>query len=127
MRMEKVFQLLYMLIFFSVVGCAPDSPTLTAGRTTPIGSVVEVVVVTATATQVSYPWTDESSVVSGVCFEAASDMAAMGRRFLLRSGPEHIEFYDAVDSTNLCLRLIERVAFDFSSGRTLAGLWSAGR
>ncbi len=127
MQLVKVSQLLYLFILLCATACAPAvAPTPTAALTTPIGSV-EIIYVTATTVPPSYPWTDESSTVSGVCFEAASDMAAMGRRFLLYTAPEHSAFYDAIDSTSLCLRPIERVTFDFSTGRALAGLWSAGR
>lgn len=106
--------------------CSTAEPTV--DLRTPLGSV-ELISATpaATATLPSYPWTDESSVVAGVCFEAARDMAAMGRRFVLHNGLEHIEFYNAIDSTNLCLRPVERVSFEFSTGRALAGLWTAGQ
>lgn len=127
MRLVKIFQLLYLFIIFCATACVSPAPVANLG--TPIGSV-EIIVVTATppatATLPNYPWTDESSLVSGVCFEAASDMATMRRRFLLVNSIEHIEFYNAIDSTNLCLRPVERASFEFN-GRALAGLWSAGR
>jgi hypothetical protein len=124
----KVSQLLYLFIMFFATACSFVDSTV-ASRT-PIGQVElvsETALPAATATLPSYPWVDESSVVSGVCFEAASDMAAMNRRFVLHTAQEHIEFYNAIDSTNLCLRPVQRVSFDFDTGRALAGLWSAGR
>jgi hypothetical protein len=124
----KVSQLLYLFIVFCATGCFVAAPT--AESRTPIGQVEvvsETPMSTMPPTPADYPWVDESSVVSGMCFEAASDMAAMRRRFVLRSGTEHIEFYDAIDSTNLCLHPIERVSFDFSTGRALAGFWSVGQ
>jgi hypothetical protein len=124
----KVSQLLYLFIMLFATACSAAEPTV--DLRTPIGQVElvsETAIPAATATLPSYPWADESSIVSGVCFEAARDMAVMDRRFVLRSGLEHIEFYNAIDSTNLCLRPVERVSFDFNAGRALAGLWSAGR
>jgi hypothetical protein len=126
----KVSQLLYLFILACATACSPAAPaTPLTTVSAPIGSV-EVIVVTATAVATTppiYPWVDESASVLGICFEAANDMAEMDRRFLLRSGTEHIAFYDAVDSTHLCLRPVARTTFDFSTGRTLAGLWRAGR
>ena len=71
-----------------------------------------------------YPWTDESSTISGVCFEAARDAA--GRVFVLRSAEAHIHFYDQVDDSRLCRQPVMRLPFAFDGGRVLAGLWSAG-
>ncbi|MFN8373359.1 MAG: hypothetical protein U0694_10865 [Anaerolineae bacterium] len=129
--MVKIHQLLYLIIMLYAAACSTVAPT--ADSSTPLGSVEMVTSPaltpepTVTATLVDYPWTDESALVSGICFEAASDMATMNRRFLLHNAEEHVAFYDAIDHTNLCLRPVERMPFDFSAGRTLAGLWSAGR
>lgn len=72
-----------------------------------------------------YPWSDENAVMSGICFEAALDAA--GRVFVLRGAEDHIRFYDQADGSRLCRRPVIRHPFDFSGGRILAGLWSAGR
>jgi hypothetical protein len=70
------------------------------------------------------PWTDESAVMHGICFEAALDAA--GQLFILRTADAHIRFYDLADESTLCRRPVARNPFDFTNGRILAGLWSAG-
>jgi hypothetical protein len=117
--------LLRVLIYIVVLLCA-SACNLSADEATPAATVEILLPPTATNTA-QYPWSDESATVSGICFEAANDMAQNNRRFLLRSAEDHIGFYDAMDSTGLCLRTVQRVPFDFSTGRALAGLWSAGR
>jgi hypothetical protein len=77
--------------------------------------------VTATAI---YPWTDENSVMSGICFEAALDAAE--KVFVLHDANEHSRFYDQADNSHLCRHPVTRNPFDFSDGRILAGLWSTG-
>ncbi|MBI5670982.1 MAG: hypothetical protein HZC41_23560 [Chloroflexi bacterium] len=72
----------------------------------------------------AYPWTDEAAVMNGICFEAARDAA--GRVFVLRGAGEQIRFYEQADASGLCRQPVTRVPFDFSGGRVLAGLWSAG-
>jgi hypothetical protein len=69
-------------------------------------------------------WSDESAVVSGICFEAAFDAA--GQIFIVRDSEEHIHFYDLADNSHLCRHLVKRLPFDFDGGRVLAGLWSKG-
>ncbi len=71
-----------------------------------------------------YSLTDESAVMSGICFESALDAA--GRVFVLHSAADHIHFYDLVDNSGLCRRPVRRHPFDFESGQVLAGLWSTG-
>lgn len=63
--------------------------------------------------------------MDGICFEAALDAA--GQVFVLRDARALAQFYDLADASQLCPRPVERRAFDFSGGRVLAGLWSAGR
>jgi hypothetical protein len=70
-----------------------------------------------------YPWTDESAVMRGICFEAAQD--AVGKVFVFRSAEEHSKFYDLADNSHLCREAVVRVPFAFANGRILAGLWSA--
>ncbi|NWF69655.1 MAG: hypothetical protein HXY40_11270 [Chloroflexi bacterium] len=101
-------------------GASEGAPTLAA--TTEI-----LPAPTFSPTPPNYPWTDENAVVSGLCFAAAQQMAQQNQRFVLRSAQEHSDFYDAMDSADLCLRPVARAPFDFSGGRALAGLWSAGR
>ncbi len=78
-----------------------------------------------TATGAPPPWADARAVMAGICFEAARDAA--GQVFTLRSAADHIRFYDLADHSGLCRRPVERHPFDFSGGRALAGLWSAGQ
>lgn len=64
------------------------------------------------------------SVMSGICFESAND--AVDQVFVMRSADEHIHFYDLAENSGLCRRPIIRNPFDFSGGRILAGIWTAG-
>ena len=77
-----------------------------------------------TATPVAAVMLEQTDVMRSICFEAAFDAA--DRVFVLRSAEEHIRFYDLADNSRLCRHPVERVPFDFSSGRILAGLWSKG-
>jgi hypothetical protein len=71
------------------------------------------------------PWQDASLVMAGICFEAAYDAA--GQVFTLRSADDHIHLYDLADNSGLCRHPVVRHPFDFTGGRVLVGLWSAGR
>jgi len=64
------------------------------------------------------------SVMSGICFESAND--AVDQVFVMRNADEHIHFYDLAENYGLCRRPIIRNPFDFSNGRILAGIWTAG-
>ena len=77
-----------------------------------------------TNTPSPYGWTDENAVMSGICFEAALD--ASGAAWILRSAEEHIRFYALADNSRLCRHPVQRHSFDFTEGRVLAGIWSAG-
>ena len=77
-----------------------------------------------TPTDLPFPWSDASSLVGGICFEAANDAA--GQIFILRSPAELAAFYDLADNSQLCRRPVQREAFDFAEGRVLVGLWSRG-
>ncbi len=91
----------------------PTSIRIPTVETTPSSSSITV-----------FPWTDESATMSGICFEAALDAA--GQVYVFRSAEEHIDFYDLADNSRLCRRPVQRYPFDFTGGRVLAGLWSAG-
>lgn len=71
------------------------------------------------------PQADANAVMEGICFEAARDAA--GRTFVLRSADELTNFFDLADNSRLCRQPVARQTHDFSDGRVLAGLWSAGR
>jgi hypothetical protein len=77
-----------------------------------------------TTTPVAAVALEQSDVMRGICFEAAFDAA--DQVFVLRSAEEHIRFYDLADNSRLCSQPVERVSFDFDSGRILAGLWNKG-
>jgi hypothetical protein len=77
-----------------------------------------------TPTQPAVGVVDVSEVMGGICFEAAFDAA--GQVFVLRSAAEHIRFYDLADNSHLCRHPVERLPFEFSEGRILAGLWNKG-
>ena len=77
-----------------------------------------------TPTPVAVVTLEESDVMRGICFEAAFDAA--DQVFVIRSAEEHIRFYDLADNSRLCRHPVERVPFDFSTGRILAGLWNKG-
>ena len=70
------------------------------------------------------PQANANEVMAGICFEAAHDAA--GRPFVLRNAAELATFFDLADHSQLCRRPVTRHTFDFSEGRVLAGLWSAG-
>ena len=67
---------------------------------------------------------DAADVMDGICFEAALDAA--GQVFIIRDAEAHIRFYGLADNSQLCRRPVERKPFDFSGGRILVGMWSAG-
>lgn len=69
-----------------------------------------------------YPWTDESAVMSGLCFESIYDAA--GQTFIIRSADALASFFDLADNSSLCRQPVTRVDYDFSNGRILAGTWT---
>jgi hypothetical protein len=91
---------------------------------TPPGTPATPIPLLPTPTDLPFPWSNENATVGGICFEAALDSA--GRVFVLRSADDHIRFYDLADGSGLCRRPVNRLPFDFSAGRILVGLWSAG-
>lgn len=123
LRFVVIFPLAVLLL-----GCQPAIEQ-TAVPTNPVvpDSVptLDAVLVTSIPTLSPYPWVDASAVMNGICFESAFDAA--GRTFVIRSAEDHIAFYDAADSSQLCRRPVVRNPFEFSDGRILAGGWSKGR
>ena len=95
-------------------------PPVSVPSITPVAPTTPVPASTITV----FPWTDETTTASGICFEAALDAA--GQVFVLRSSLDHIRFYELADNSGLCRHPVQRFPFDFASGRVLAGLWSAG-
>lgn len=87
-----------------------------------VGAPTASALPSATPTPSIYPWTDESAVMNGLCFESVYD--AVGRTFVIQSDAELTAFYDLADNSDLCRRPVERKRFDFTGGRLLIGLWS---
>jgi hypothetical protein len=110
----------WVLTLYVLGGCVQIAPppSLIVPTTLPATNAISA------APTSPYRWTDETAVMSGICFEAALDAA--GKVFVLRDAQAHIQFYDLADNSELCRRPVARNAFDFSSGRVLAGLWSYG-
>lgn len=77
-----------------------------------------------TATPLPFGLEEAVTVMSGICFESAFD--AVDTVFIMRSPEEHIHLYDLAENSGLCRRPIIRNPFDFSNGRILAGIWTAG-
>lgn len=126
MQLRSILILLLVLFFLS--GCFqanPENPFFPDAVTPELAStLVPSDLPPATATAPIYPWSDENTVMSGICFEAA--LAEANRVFVLRDAIDHIEFYGAMDETRTCRHPVTRNPFDFSTGRVLAGLWSTG-
>lgn len=117
-----------LMVATLLTGCALEGEpriSITATPQPPTETPVAAVTLEPTSTLSPYPWSDENAVMGGICFEAALD--ASGQVFVLRSVAQQIEFYDLADNSRLCRRPVTRYPFDFSGGRVLAGLWSAGR
>jgi hypothetical protein len=77
-----------------------------------------------TATPLPFDLEDAVSVMSGICFESAFD--AVDNVFIMRNAEDHIQLYDLAENSALCRRPIIRNPFDFSNGRILTGIWTAG-
>lgn len=112
-------------VFFGLAACLLLSGcVLEALPATPAPTSVPSTAVREETATPAYPWTDETAVMGGICFEAAQDAA--GRVFVLWNADEQIRLYQQADASELCRRPVTRSPFDFSGGRVLAGLWSAG-
>jgi hypothetical protein len=117
--------LLGFVILWLLAGCARDfPPTPTRPPDTPTPEIELQVVpgLTVAPTQQPYPWTDESSVMAGLCFESVYDAA--GKTYVLRSAEALSGFFDLADNSALCRRPVTRAEFDFSGDRILAGTWT---
>lgn len=121
--------ILYAVFTLLASGCftrliPPDAPL--DAPATPTQQTQTPTAIPTTPAGLTLPdgWTDETATVRGICFEAALDAA--GRVFVIRDAEQHIQFYSLADNSGLCRRPVERLPFDFSGGRVLAGVWSAG-
>lgn len=118
----RMIELVIVLsIVFLLSGCIRGDSGMTA---TNLPSSPQIVV-TSPAGTATYLWSDASTLMSGICFEAALYHAE--QVFVVRDAGQHIQFYDQIDATRLCRQPVTRHPFDFSNGHVLAGLWSAGR
>lgn len=77
-----------------------------------------------TATSEDAPWSDESAVMGGICFESAYDAA--GQTFIIHNEQELTALFDLADNSDLCRQPVGRGSFDFGENRILVGLWSKG-
>ena len=77
-----------------------------------------------TSTPLPFGVEEAVTVMSGICFESAFD--AVDTVFIMRNAEDHIHLYDLAENSGLCRRPIKRNPFDFSNGRILAGIWTAG-
>jgi hypothetical protein len=104
---------------------APTSPPPPTQAPNLVATPTDLIPPTITPTPLPYPWTDESAVMSGLCFESVYDAAE--NIFILRTPEELTGLFDLADNSQLCRRPIERGTFDFTGARVLVGLWSRGQ
>jgi hypothetical protein len=99
----------------------PDGSTVQPSVTAPPTPIAPALTPVPSPTP-AYPWTDESAIMQGLCFESVNDAA--GTIFILRSPEELAALYDLADNSRLCRFPVERRSFDFSGGRILVGTWT---
>jgi hypothetical protein len=118
---------LAMLMFIntacSLSEVVPQNPEQTA-KPAPVLTTLQPPILATASNGSTVVWTDELSVMRGICFESAFDAA--GRTFVMRNADELNTFFDLSDNSQLCRQPVERQSFDFSDGRILAGIWSIG-
>ncbi len=138
LRIKSRVVLVFLSVILALAACAPAGPAATP---TPSSAPVETAisgtaqaaptavttapVITPSPSVSPYPWTDESAIMGGLCFESVND--AVGKVFVLRSADELARFYDLADHSKLCRQPVGRGQFDFTGGKILAGLWSKGK
>lgn len=119
----RFLALAFLLLFAAACTSVPGLPsaefTPLSGETVAHATAMPL---SASAIPPVYPWTDESAVMNGLCFESVYDAA--GRVFVIRSEAELNALYDLADNSGLCRRPVVRGSFDFSGGRLLVGLWN---
>lgn len=113
----------FTLLILLTAACAAEAPTSVIARTPEPTSFPPTP--TPSPTPTIYPWTDESAVMSGLCFESVYDAA--GQVFILRSEEALTALFDLADHSELCRFPVRRGSFDFSGGRILAGTWTRGQ
>lgn len=111
---------LTVLVVFVLMGCMPKADGITTQNT------VEPSASTTSFSPTKTPdlWRYASLVVDGICFEAAQQYA--GRLYVIRNIEQLSQFYNQVDSSQLCRHAITQYPFTFDNGQVLAGMWSAG-
>ncbi len=121
---RTVFKLCVCLFLLSgCINLKALPPATGASQATPQAITTAQTALAATPTAI-YPWTDESAVMDGICFEAAQNAA--GKVFVLRNDADLNNLYAQADNSHLCRHPVTRTPFDFSTGRILVGLWSSG-
>jgi hypothetical protein len=121
-RLVLLALLLVLGVGLAACSSLPGVPTLPPSVPPNALGTPSPMVVAPTATPSIYPWTDESAVMSGLCYESVYDAAE--RTFAIRSDAELTAFFDLADNSELCRHPVQRGSFDFTGGRLLIGLWS---
>lgn len=113
-------------VLFALAACSPtpNPPSSAAPQDAgiPPGATQSAETLIPSPTPPQYPWTDESDVMSGLCFESVNDAA--GRTFVILDDRDLQRLFDLADNSQLCRHPIQRGSFDFADGRFLMGLWS---
>jgi hypothetical protein len=112
----------FVLVAYAIALCGCTLLSDLTGEPAP--SSPEAPEIMGDASASSAAWDDASAVMAGICFAAANDAA--GRVFVLRDQGELDTFFGLADNSQLCPRPVARGSFDFSAGRILIGVWSAG-
>jgi len=71
-----------------------------------------------------YGWEDVDYLMESVCYEAAMNVA--GQIFKISDANALQAFYTQLDRTQACEDPISRVAYPFTNGESIVGLWSEG-
>ena len=137
-RVKSRFIPLFLSVVLALSACAPGQPAATPiatrspAETEAFGTAEAAATATLVAPTVApsptawpYPWTDESAIMGGLCYESVEDAA--GKVFVLRTAEDLAHFYDLADHSKLCRQPVGRGQFDFGDGQILAGLWSKSK
>lgn len=122
---QRALRVTIALLALLLAACTRDftpTPTPPPATATPEIELQVVPGLVVEPTTSPYPWTDESAVMSGLCYESVYDAA--GQSFIIRSAEELSSFFDLADNSQLCRQPVTRVEYDFSGGNILAGIWS---
>jgi hypothetical protein len=121
----KAFPVSGLVLVLLLTACTRDftpTPTPPPATATPEIELQVVPGLVVEPTTSPYPWTDESAVMSGLCYESVYDAA--GQTFIIRSAEALTNFFDLADNSQLCRQPVTRGEYNFSDGNILAGIWS---